>query len=73
MADEPEFTDLLDEYIAAKFLADQWSPVPESQRYYDANAVYVEARKALNAYMMFMRRLAHSHPDIGLDHVETDI
>lgn len=73
MAEEKDFTDLLDDYIAAKFLADQWSPVPESQRYYDAHAIYVEARKALNDYMSFMRSRVHTHPDIGLDGLKTDI
>jgi hypothetical protein len=74
MSDQPEFTDLLDQYIQAKHIDDQWSPIPESQRYFDAHKIYIEARTALNDYMLFMRRLAHSHPDIlGPGNAETDI
>lgn len=71
MADEPEFNILLDRYLGTKRLCDQWSPLPDSETYLLALKDYVAAREALNEYMLFMRRLVHSHPvDIN---AETDI
>lgn len=73
MSDLPEFTDLLDSYLEWSRKRHQWKPVPKSISYREADKHYQEARTALNEYMNFMRSRVHTHPDIGLDGLKTDI
>ena len=72
MDTEKDFTVILDRYLECKrqcdVLTDETSG-EENTSLNIAKAEYIDARKALNDYMLFMRRLAHSHPD----DIETDI
>jgi hypothetical protein len=73
MGDEKQFTELLDRYLHCKdqcSLAVERNNGDENTEFDIWKMEYSDARKALNKYMSFMRIRVHSHPDIGLDHVE---